>query len=52
MEASFGELVDEKGGVEYERVKDFVAEVLARVGGAGAEDRGVGEAAVSPGREK
>lgn len=41
VEASFGELVDEKGGVEYERVRDWVGEVLGRVVG-GAEDGAVG----------
>ncbi|GHJ86884.1 hypothetical protein NliqN6_3286 [Naganishia liquefaciens] len=55
VDASYGELVDVKGGVEYERIRDWLAEVLGRVGGAGEESTmGAGtDGAISPaGKER
>ncbi|KAJ9105889.1 hypothetical protein QFC20_004224 [Naganishia adeliensis] len=57
VEASFGDLVDAKGGVEQERIRDWVGDVVGRVVGGSGEDlalqnEGATSNSTSPSRDK
>ncbi|KAJ9096399.1 hypothetical protein QFC21_005221 [Naganishia friedmannii] len=57
VEASYGELIDSQGGVEEERIRDWIGAMLVNVVGGSAEEvnpnqEGVVSMSTSPSREK